>query len=64
MTHPWRSDDWADDELEELFAERRETWRGDLHFEPEPWGDDTLADWPENSAGPEYWMYKRAAEGW
>lgn len=54
MTHPWRSDDRADDELEELFAERREAWRGELH----------PVDWPEASAGPEYWMYKRAAEGW
>lgn len=25
------------------------TWRGDLHFD----------DWPENLAGPEYWLYKR-----
>jgi hypothetical protein len=26
-----------------------EAWRGDLH----------LDDWPENLAGPEYWLYKR-----
>ena len=64
MTHPWRSDDWADDELERLFAGRREAWRGDLHPAPEPWADDAFVDWPEASAGPEYWMYKRAAEGW
>ena len=25
------------------------TWRGDLHS----------ADWPENLAGPEYWLYKK-----
>jgi len=25
------------------------TWRGDLH----------LDDWPENLAGPEYWLYKK-----
>ena len=24
-------------------------WRGDLH----------LDDWPENLAGPEYWLYKK-----
>jgi hypothetical protein len=24
-------------------------WRGDLHFD----------DWPENLAGPEYWLYKK-----
>jgi hypothetical protein len=51
MTQSWRSDDWADDELEDLFAQEREAWRGDEH----------LAEWPEASAGPEYWMYKRAA---
>ncbi len=27
-------------------------WRGDEHFD----------DWPEAQAGPEYWMYKQAAE--
>jgi hypothetical protein len=26
-----------------------ESWRGELH----------LDDWPENLAGPEYWLYKR-----
>jgi hypothetical protein len=26
-----------------------EAWRGDLHFD----------DWPENLAGPEYWLYKK-----
>ena len=62
--HPWRPDDWADDELEELFAERREAWRGDLHRDSDPWADEVLGDWPEASAGPEYWMYKRVAEGW
>jgi hypothetical protein len=25
------------------------SWRGDLHVE----------DWPENLAGPEYWLYKK-----
>jgi len=39
-------------------------WRGDLHRDVEPWrGQEHLADWPEAQAGPEYWMYKRAAEG-
>ena len=27
-----------------------ESWRGDVHS----------ADWPEELAGPEYWMYKNA----
>lgn len=26
-----------------------ETWRGELH----------LDEWPENLAGPEYWLYKK-----
>jgi len=26
-----------------------EAWRGDLH----------LGEWPENRAGPEYWLYKK-----
>lgn len=26
-----------------------QTWRGELH----------LDDWPENLAGPEYWLYKK-----
>jgi hypothetical protein len=26
-----------------------DAWRGDLH----------LDDWPENLAGPEYWLYKK-----
>ena len=74
MTHAWRSDDASDDELERLLAEKREAWRGVLHGEDEPWqpeadpsawrGDVHLPDWPESSAGPEYWMYRRAAEGW
>ena len=54
MTQSWRPDDWADDE---------ESWRGDLPHDAEPWrGDAHLTDWPEAQAGPEYWMYKRAAE--
>jgi hypothetical protein len=52
MGSEWRPDDHGDDELEALFAEQRDSWRGEEH----------LADWPESQAGPEYWMYKRAAE--
>jgi len=73
MTHPWLPGEPGDDELETLFAREREAWRGDLHGADESWrsdaGDDLwrggahLADWPESSAGPEYWMYKRAASG-
>jgi hypothetical protein len=46
---PWETGGdlpWAmpDDEEAET-----EAWRGDLHFD----------DWPENLAGPEYWLYKK-----
>ncbi len=72
MTHPWQPGDPGDDELERLFAAEREAWRGDRHASDEPWwgdehdqawrGQEHFAEWPEASAGPEYWMYKRAAE--
>jgi hypothetical protein len=60
MEQGWRPDDHGDDE---------DRWRGELHV-AESWrpklddaswrGEDHFADWPE--AGPEYWMYKQAAE--
>src|SRR3989442_15486943 len=55
MTQSWRPDDWADD---------NDAWRGELHRDPDDrWrGLEHIADWPEAQAGPEYWMYKRAAE--
>ena len=41
------------DEEEDIFAAwEDEEWRGDEHLE----------DWPEELAGPEYWMYKAMAE--
>ena len=48
---PWESDgdlpwDTPDGEGEPGSGE---AWRGDLH----------LGDWPENLAGPEYWLYKK-----
>ncbi len=74
MTQDWRPEESGDDALERLFAEQREAWRGELHRDVEAWraetdatawrGDIHLADWPESSAGPEYWMYRREAEGW
>jgi hypothetical protein len=52
------------DDLDELFASGREDWRGDVHREDAAWrGDEHLADWPEEAAGPEYWMFKAVAEG-
>jgi hypothetical protein len=73
MTHGWRSDDWRDDDdLQQWLARDREAWRGDVHCD-ETWRSDSrddawrggehFADWPEASAGPEYWMFKRAADG-
>jgi hypothetical protein len=72
VEHGWRPDDPESDELEALFAEQRDAWRGDRHVDTEPWrsdagdaawrGDEHFADWPEAQAGPEYWMYKQAAE--
>lgn len=48
---PWETGGdlpWAtpDDDGEQAGSE---AWRGDLHFD----------DWPENLAGPEYWLYKK-----
>ena len=37
---------WATPDDEEAEGE---AWRGDLHVD----------DWPENLAGPEYWLYKK-----
>jgi hypothetical protein len=47
---PWEQDeecDWAETETGE-----EDGWRGTSH----------LADWPEDLAGPEYWLYKRMSE--
>ncbi len=41
------------DEPEELPLDTDEAWRGDVH----------LADWPEELAGPEYWMFKLLVAG-
>ncbi|HUL02263.1 MAG TPA: hypothetical protein VLV16_03405 [Gemmatimonadales bacterium] len=40
-----------------------EPWRGDLHRDADAWrGETHLPDWPEESAGPEYWMFKAAGD--
>ena len=72
MAHTWLPGEPGDDELESLFAATREAWRGELHRDEQAWrpesggetwrGAEHLAEWPESAAGPEYWMYKRAAE--
>ncbi len=60
MQFPWSPEPQpGDDELDELFASDDESWRGDAHVDEESWrGEVHLRDWPEESAGPEYWMYK------
>ena len=64
MARAWMPDRSGEDELETLFAAEREAWRGEVHPADESWrGAEHLADWPESAAGPEYWMYKRAADG-
>ena len=51
----------------------RDAWRGDLYTtddsawraaEPEVWEEVEAVeeDWPENLAGPEYWMFKKREE--
>ena len=63
-TEAWRGDvhlsddtSWVDEETSNWNTEQDEVeensgWRGHQHF----------ADWPEELAGPEYWLYKRMAE--
>jgi hypothetical protein len=37
-----------------------EAWRGDVHLNGEAWrGDAHFSDWPEEAAGPEYWLFKQ-----
>jgi hypothetical protein len=69
MAHAWMPGDPGDDELERLFAADREAWRGPSQDQAEPWsaarepedwrGDEHLADWPEELAGPEYRLFKK-----
>ena len=42
----------SDGSTEQDEVEEHNGWRGHQHF----------ADWPEELAGPEYWLYKRMAE--
>jgi hypothetical protein len=51
---PWESDGdlpWASDESA-WEAPDPEAWRGATH----------LQEWPEDLAGPEYWLYKKLGE--
>jgi hypothetical protein len=68
---PWASgDSWRGDEQpaddEAWTTEEAESW--DVEGDEEPnetaeWrGNTHFADWPEELAGPEYWLYKRIIE--
>jgi hypothetical protein len=47
---PWESDGDLPWESEgDWESGENEAWRGDVH----------LGEWPENLAGPEYWLYKK-----
>ena len=47
---PWESDGDLPWESEgDWESGDNEAWRGDVH----------LGEWPENLAGPEYWLYKK-----
>ena len=49
--HPWEGEGDLPWETSgnEWEAPDAEAWRGDVH----------VNDWPENLAGPEYWLYKQ-----
>ncbi|PYO29664.1 MAG: hypothetical protein DMD73_01020 [Gemmatimonadetes bacterium] len=69
MARAWLPGDPGDDELEQLFTADREAWRGPSPDDAEPWsamphsedwrGEEHLADWPEEFAGPEYRLFKK-----
>lgn len=64
MQTPWSPEpDQGDDDLDELFARGDEPWRGEMHADEESWrGEVHLPDWPEESAGAEYWLFKRLGD--
>lgn len=58
---PWERGAWPSDGG----ADGDRGWRGEAQaaWADDAWrGDEHLADWPEWSAGPEYLMWKRAAD--
>ena len=65
MARAWLPGQPEDNGPERWLAADDEAWRGDVHASADDvWrGTEHFADWPEASAGPEYWMYKRAEPG-
>jgi len=72
MAEPWESEpgneSWSDREAwrGDSHAGEDESWRADVEAgwvwaeeEEEAAPEEPLEDWPENLAGPEYWLYKR-----
>lgn len=73
MRDPWMPErEPGGDELNDLLGRERESWRGEVHRNEDAWrgddddeswrGEEHLAEWPEHAAGPEYWMFKAAAD--
>jgi hypothetical protein len=51
MDTSWRSESqWGGEE-------DAESWRGELHRD-DRWGGESYLGWPEELAGPEYWLFK------
>lgn len=46
---PWESGGDLPWDTPDAECDQADAWRGDLHQD----------DWPENLAGPEYWLYKK-----
>ena len=56
---PWDSEGdapWASSLSSWDSPENADAWRGDLHHELQ------IEAWPEDLAGPEYWLYKKLGE--
>ena len=56
---PWESEGdapWASSVPSWETPETAEDWRGDLHHELQ------IEAWPEDLAGPEYWLYKKLGD--
>ena len=64
---PWESSEaWRGDEHpvdETSWLGEMAVWGSSDEDEPvDVWQDESEPDWPEDLAGPEYWLYKRHTE--